>query len=249
MEQRITDSVEFKKCHKINEQFLHSLVDILKSNNDSIILLFEIFADRIVYSFESVEDLINSSLKIIKPINKICISAKYPVKEKKYCINEIKLSFSNYRELFQTNSTEIKFNFYSDDDYIILKNRIETLLKNYTLSYSILSRIPIIAICTICIFFGICIYTKNNHIIYPKEVQHLIIVVSFLMIIWSIFNISPFNFFERNKRLLFPLNEFEFGTSINSNKKASTLRQIIGIGIILTFIVGLLINYTSSRLF
>lgn len=244
MEQRITDSINSINCYKINKQFLFSLVDQLESQGSSIVFLIDIWTKKTRYSFTNVSDLINSVSTIIKPINRMNINIQYFGQEKEYHTNEITLNFSNTFDWLLFRSATIEFDFYSENDYLILKNRIETLLKNYTLSYMLLSRIPLVAVCAICFLVAICTCTFAKPVVYPKTTQNLIGFICFGLII-----VSQLYFSRKIKRFIFPLNEFEFGANINRNKKASTIRQFIGTGIILAFVVGISVNFISSFLF
>lgn len=241
MEQQISDKIFLNDGYKIDNQFLVCLDDIFIKFDSNVHVKIVASCNKTKYRFSSIKELLEESPKLPEKVEELCITAHFPI-EKSYSYNEICATFSNSTEL-PPSTDKISFDFADPDGYLILKNQIETLLKNYKLGYSAIARTPLLAILSTGVFWFIYTYTNLKNIVYPKDIQLLIWLGWFFCLILSIF--SPV---RRFKRFLYPRNELHIGINVNNYERAKGWRNIIHVGIILAFIVGIAVNFASNFL-
>lgn len=241
MEQQISDKIYLNKSYKIDKQFLVCLDDIFAKYDSNVKVKVVASCNNTTYRFSTINELLEESPKLTEKIDELCITAHFPT-AKGYSYNEICATFSNSTEL-PPSTDKITFDFSDPNAYLVLKNQIETLLKNYKLGYSIVARTPILAVLGLGVFGYLCGYTETNNIVYPKDVQLLIGLGLFLCLVLSIY--APV---RKLKRFLYPRNELHIGVNINAYERAKGWRNFIHVGIILSFVVGLAVNVVSNFL-
>lgn len=226
--------------HRINRQLLVSLEEIFKQADTNALVRIETkCTNSTLYKFESIDECFSyfeTSSSRIECLEMVGILGTSNNR------NSITLTFDNS---LTSPYTEIKFKFDNTDKYLSIKNKIELCLKNFRLGYRFFSIIPMIPIILTVVFWGICEYTIGNNIVFPKTVQHLIIATWILGCIYAGF----FPFAKRLKRNLFPCTEFWIGQNENIEEKNKTIRNFIMGTIILSPVLGIVINYISGLLF
>lgn len=238
MVQNVKDELLLNGGYKIDEQFLICLKNIIQKYDNDANILINIWCEKYKFTFESIDEFIDESSVLKEQIEKMEIDAKFK-RDESYICDELKISFNNEYDAPIFNA-KVSFDFNNTQGYYILKNEIQTLMKNYKLSYSFFSRIAMFPIISIVLFVAICWYTIDKNIILPKAVQHIIYwVTAFGVVVpW----LYPF---KKMKRNVFPLHEFEFGVNIIRNNKSNGIRQTFLIGTILAFIISFIVNVVS----
>ena len=221
--------------HRIDKQLLISLEDIFTQYNENTVLEISTeCTNNTKYSFNSIDECFDYFDKKPHRIVKMELSITFG---QRIFGNKIKMTFDNRISA----STEIQFNFNNNDDYLLLKNKIELCLKNFRLNYRLLSVIPIMPTILTIMFVAICMYTGRNDIVFPSVVQKTIISI------WAIgsliFGVLPP--FVRIKRNIFPCTEFRIGQNELIEENNSKKRNFI----ISTVVIGLIVNYVSDFLF
>lgn len=240
MHEYITDTLSLKRGCTVDKQLLDSIYNILNRYNISNVDII-IVCDKIKYTFNSFYEYFDFANKLIYSINKITIKAILH-SAANHITNSIEITFNN--ESTWDSNVNIEFNFHSNDEYIVIKNELESLLKNYRLNYTILARTPLLISISVISFFGICLYTWIKDIVYPKWLCFMISIICFGIPWLSYINVS-----KRIKKFLFPLNEFKFGINSNKDKKAQTIRNFIGITVVVAIIIGIIVNFISDIIF
>lgn len=240
MEQRITDRIKLRPSYRVDKQFLVCLKDIFISHNSEARIKIETWGGKIKYSFSNVEEFLEKSEGLTEQIEHMKIVASFPVRGR-YLENEVTIDLSNMHSANAGGTVD--FDFYDPNDYYILKNKIETLIKNYKLPYSLWSEFAICPFVGIVVFAIICIYTYVEKIIFPDIVQ----VFVWLMLFSSVL-VPSFASARKFKRFLFPLYEFDFGVNTITYKRAEAVRNTLGVGVLLAFLVGVAVNVFSNFL-
>lgn len=241
MEQQISDSIVLKKSYKIDKQFLVCLDDIFVKFEPSVSIGVVALSNNTKFRFASITELLEEEAKLPGRFEELTITAYFPT-ERSYSCNEICATFSNSTELAPS-PDKIKFDFSDPNAYLVLKNQIEMLLKNHKQGYSLIARIPLLVTLSIVAFVFICAYTNINGIVYPDLVQLLIGFGTFLS-----FPLSACTPVRKLKRFLYPRNELHIGNNINAYEHAKGWRNIIHVGIVLSFVVGVAVNIVSKFL-
>lgn len=225
--------------HRIDKQLLISLEDIFTQYNEKAAMEISTeCTNNTKYSFTSIDECFDYFTKKPHRIVKMELSITFG---QSIFGNKIKMTFDNRISA----STEIQFNFNNNDDYLLLKNKIELCLKNFRLNYRLLSVIPIMPTLLTIVFVGICMYTGRNDIVFPSVVQKTII---------SIWAIGSFMFgllppFVRIKRNIFPCTEFRIGQNELIEENNSKKRNFIISTVVIGMVIGLIVNYVSDFLF
>lgn len=239
MEQQITDSIILSHGYRIDKQFLVCLNDCFTKYDSDVKVLVEASNKHNKYRFSSISEFIDYSPKFTDVIEDLSIDAHFLI-PKSYSYNQIKATFTNTSD-FLPPSDRITFNFSDPNGYLILKNQIETLIKNYKLGYSWIARTPVLTIVSTATFWSICYYTNLHDIVFPKNVQTLIWFSWFLCLALAVF--PPI---RKMKRFVYPLNELEFGINCKKNLRGKNIRDIVHISVILAFVVGIAVNIASN---
>lgn len=239
MEHQISDSIVLSHGYRIDKQFLVCLNDYFTKYDSDVNVSVEASNKNNKYRFSSINEFTEYAPKFTDIIEEISIDARFPIPNT-YSYNQIKATFTSNSD-FLPASDRITFNFSDPNGYLILKNQIETLLRNYKLGYSWIARTPILAIVSTTTFWFIYYYTNLHNIVYPKNVQSIIWASWFLCLGLAIF--SPI---RKLKRFIYPLNELYFGINQNKNNRSKNYRDIIHISVILAFIVGIAVNIVSN---
>lgn len=240
MQQKVTDTLRLSSCYRIDSQFLLCVDDILKKTNPDVSYHIKIQCNNVIYTFDDLDEFMEYTKTLTTRITQLYIRAFLPCSLTSNTTNEVEILFNN--RLDSTINGEIEFNFNDERDYLVLKNQLETLLKNYRLNYSFFAKIPIITCLDIISFIGLCVYTNIRSIIFPKIMQSIIWICFFMLLI--IFNLLPPA--RKAKRYLFPLNEFCFGANIALESNARSFRNTLGISIILSILVGIMVNIITN---
>jgi len=225
--------------HRIDKQLLISLEDIFTQYNENTVLEISTeCTNNTKYSFNSIDECFDYFDKKPHRIVKMELSITFG---QRIFGNKIKMTFDNRISA----STEIQFNFNNNDDYLLLKNKIELCLKNFRLNYRLLSVIPIMPTILTIMFVAICMYTGRNDIVFPSVVQKTIISI------WAIgsliFGVLPP--FVRIKRNIFPCTEFRIGQNELIEENNSKKRNFIISTVVIGMVLGLIVNYVSDFLF
>ena len=225
--------------HRIDKQLLLSLEDIFMQYNENSVLEICIeCSNNTGYNFDSIDECFDYFSKKPYRIIKMEIVVTF---EKKYDSNRITMIFDNGEHA----STEIRFQFNNNDDYLLLKNKIELCLNNFRLNYRIFSIIPIMPTILTSIFILICVYTGSKNIIFPKQVQYSITSIW----IGGSFVFASFSPFRKMKREIFPCTEFRIGQNELIEERNATERNFIVGSVIIGTILGVIGNYISDILF
>lgn len=227
----------YRVGYRIDKQLLVSLEEIFKNYNSTTTLNIDVECDNnILYKFESVNETCdffdNNPYRIVKMEIRALLGEGIDA-------NQVKLVFSNKRY----SEARISYRFNSNDDYLVMKNKIEMYLKNYKLNYSLLSIIPITPIMFFSIFIAIYIYTDINHIVFPSIIQRVIIGI---WVIGSCSGILPS--VNKLKRNIFPCFEFRIGQNKIVEDNYSKIRNILIGAISIGIIVGIIVNFVSKVL-
>lgn len=236
MDQHIRYSIKPHKGYHIDKFFLNTLTSKLKSYNKDMSFSFRFFDGISTYDFNSLEEFYSNEVKISNKIQKIEIFA-YFITDDPYSSNQISFSFGNQLDFFACFSTEIIFEVTFEEDFYALRDIVELLLKNHTLSYSFFSRLPLVLIISVSFFIFICAFTYIRNIVFSPTTVYLIFAACIFVPIVSFFK-KP----RKIKRFLFPLNEFEFANNIIENQKASKTRSTIVGSIIIAIIIDFSVN-------
>lgn len=237
MREEVYKVQEYPVGHRVDKQLLVSLQNIFNeySSENTIFISIEC-ANCAKYSFESINECFDYFEK--KPYRIVTLTITVSWHHTLHG-NEIEILFDNSRFA----STEAKFNLDNGDEYLLLKNKIETCLNNFKLDYRLLSKIPLVAIISTIGFVSILVYTGYKQIVFPTIIQYLIMAIWVLAII-----VSPFCGVNI-KRNLFPCTEFWIGQNIIIEKKYAKLRSFILITLGVGIMVGIIVNCISSFLF
>ena len=223
--------------YRIDKQLLLSLDDIFKQYKNGYILELSIECDNNTgYVFENITECFETLDKKPYRIVKMEIKAQFG---NKYDSNSIRMSFENSRYL----TTSILFKFDNNDDYLLLKDKIEQCLKNFRLNYRVLSSIPIVPVLINIAFFGIYIYTNIHTIVYKIEIQVLICVI---WVLGTVVCLLPA--ISRIKHNLFPFTEFRIGQNEMIEEKHSKIRGIIIVTVLFGIATGIVANLISNLL-
>lgn len=242
MVQNVTDELRIYKCYRINAQFLVCLDDIFRKYNENYQITVIAICGKVTLKFSSINEFLNSETSLTSKIDKLKIKAEFPIPNT-YTYDEVVVNFTDEANISLLDD-KITFDFSDPNGYLIIKNQIETLLKNYSLSYSFFSRTKLVSLLSLLFLLTITVYTDIRDIIFPTVVQKVILYGSITGII-----LPMLPFISKYKRFLFPRHEFEFGVNKISIEKAKNQRNFWGISLIVAFIVGILVNFISSFLF
>ena len=235
MEEMILDRMKLRKGYYIDKQFLFCLDDICKKYDPKVKITIEVLCEKVEYKFCSVDEFVKSADTISKIIDRFCFTSTFSANEDAYRINEIKIELNNKE--FHIFGGQISFSFNNERDYLLLRNHIEALLKNYRVAYAFFANLPNVPIASTILFVFICYYTNKNSIIFITEVQYLI------AILWLLSLGSPFfPFMQKIKAHLLPAFEFRFGVNNIRYKRMQSIRYFIG-G---TIIAGILVSVIGN---
>lgn len=239
MQEEVYKTHDYWIGFRVDKQLLLSLEDIfMQYNSNTTIKINAECSNNTVYKFDGVEECCEYFEKAPYRIIKIEIEALFG---ERYDSNKIVITLRN-TVLF---CSEVKFRFDNSDDYLKLKNKIELCLKNFRLNYRFLSVTPILPVLFTIIFIGICVYTANNDIVFPIEVQR------FILSAWigGSAIVLVFPPIDKLKRTIFPCVEFRLGQNILIEDRHATIRNFIIGTLILGTVLGVLVNYISEFLF
>ena len=239
MEQQISDNIFLTNSYKIDKQFFVCLNDIFTKYDSDVEVSVEASNKHTKYRFSSINELLEYSPKLSDKIEELSIDARFPIPNS-ISYNQIEATFTNSTEFFPSRD-RITFDFCDPNGYLILKNQIETLLRNCKLGYSKIARIPLLALLSTCLFWFIYAYTNRHNIVYPKDVQSLIWSGWFLCLSMSI--VSPT---RKLKRFLYPFNELHIGINTDIYLRGKYWRDLVHVSMILAFIVGIAVNFVSN---
>ena len=173
MQQKIYDRQRLNSCYEINKQFILCLDDIYKKINPNVKYDISIQCQKTTsYEFSDLDEFFEFTKTLFLKISSIIFNAHFPINENYYSTNDIKISLFN--EPDKAYAGEIIYSFFDENSYLIIKDHLSSLFKNYKLSYAIVSHLPIIPLVNISAFIGICIYTNYKEIIYPHWLQYFI---------------------------------------------------------------------------
>ncbi|WP_195243089.1 hypothetical protein [Sellimonas intestinalis] len=238
MKQETIDKIKIKKAYQIDKQFFVCLDDIFKRYSEQLIYDIAVSCGQSKYTFDSLNEFLNYSDKFIEKIESFQLKVYFTNSKYKYGANNIYIEFNNKPSFFSRG--EICF-YFNNESYLVMKNNIQTLLKNQKVSYSFFTKIPIITCLDILLFIGLCVYAYAKNISFSVSILQSILYICILIALASAF--PPCT---KLKRYLFPLNEIRFGVNIDAYSKAKNLRNLFGVTIILTFIVGIFVNIVSN---
>ena len=196
-------------------------------------LELEVVCRKFSYYYDSVNDFITDSGKYTERIEKLTYIASFDSN------NKIQIVFRNRDYNYLKSS--IDYTFDNEQEYYTLKNKIEPIIKNNRVDYSLFATLPLLPILGTVIFLFLWFYTSSKGIVYPEFIQYIIIMVFILMLEAPI--LPPI---QGLKNLFFPPAEFRFGVNTNFYKTMGRLRYFVGGAIITGIIVGLLANYISK---
>lgn len=224
---------------RVDKQLMVSLEDLFKQYDEKSSLEILVDCDNgAKYSFDYIDECFDFFEKNPYRIVQLEMEAVF---KKRYESNRITITFDNKAY----GHTELEYKFDSNDEYLLLKNKIEMCLNNFRTYNGIVDSIPIMPILLTLLFIFICVYTNINDIVFPKLTQYLL---TFVWLFGSLF----FSFNEKAtalKRKIFPLAEFRIGQNIKIEEKYSKIRNVIigtvGVGLL----VSILANFISSFLF
>lgn len=242
MEQNVRDELIIKRCYRINTQFLICLEDIFRKYDNEVEIELTVVCGKVKYTFDDIKEFLDAESTFTSKIEKLQIRARFPISNT-YRYNEVSASFSDENEASVLDD-RITFDFSDPNGYLVIKNQIETLLKNYKLAYSFFARTKLMSTFSMMVLGIICVYTDLKNIIFPRIVQHTILVTCLAGAILPF--LPPVH---KMKRFLFPKHEFEFGVNKIAIEKARNGRNVLGTCVVLAFIVGIMVNFVSSFLF
>ncbi len=239
MQQKVSDKLSLTSCYRIDKQFLMCVDDIFKKADSNVVYSINIWCKNIKYSFVDLAEFFDFSSTLASRIFKLQFDAHFPIAKSNYITNDISIMFSNKED--EITAGEITFDFNDERNYLVLKNQIETLLKNYKLNYSVFSYTAIIPLLDIVSMVGLFIYTGIKNIVFAKSVQNTIWVLFFILLLISI--LPPI---RRLKRFIFPRNEFSFGVNVILESRARSIRTTLGTTILLGIVIGILVNIITN---
>ncbi|MCR4566929.1 MAG: hypothetical protein K5769_02690 [Pseudobutyrivibrio sp.] len=237
MKEEVYKVHKYSVGYKVDKQLLISLQEIFNAyNEENNISIIVDCSNNTKYIFDSIDECFDffetKPYRIIKMSIKVSFGQTMDG-------NKIEMVFNNSR----FPSIEISFHFDNGDGYVLIKNKIETCLNNFKLSYRILSKIPLIACASTLAFVAICVYTSYKNIIFPTCIQYTIWAIWAAAIV-----ISPFCFVS-SKRNLFPCVEFWIGQNEIVEAKNTRIRNFILVTIGAGIFIGVMVNCISSFLF
>ena len=239
MTQNIRDELAITKALRIDQQFMGCLNDIILEYDNKASIIVSVWCKKTRFTFTSIEEFLTNTLKLNERMERLKIEARIN-SQTSYSYDEISIEFHNEPDIFLGND-KVSFNFNDPAGYYTLKNQIQTLINNHKLPYSFFSKNALITpLCILSISF-ICLYTALQNIVFPKPTQYIITLVHFIVGFLPFLSPSI-----KIKRFLFPRYEFSFGVNKYKNKQATSIRNTIGISIILAFVVGLAVNIVSN---
>ena len=225
----------YSSCYRVDKQLLMSLEDIFRRYCEDLKLEISVeCSNSMGYVFESLNELFETFARKQYRIVKVSLEASYG---EKYNRNKVVVTFDN-----NSNNSKVLFSLNSNDDYIVLKNKIDDCLKNSKLSYGILAKIPITSVLLTLIFMSLCIYTWINNIVFSKSVQYMIYLIYFVGWILSIF-LPIMNVW---KRQLFPCVEFRIGSNTKIEEKHEKMRNFLLGTVLMGIIIGVVVNIISK---
>ncbi len=193
------------------------------------------------YTFSDINDFLKNSSLLTEKIEYMKINIEIKRKDS-YGYDENNMEFNNEPE-FALSDDVISFDFNEPAGYYTLKNQLQTLIRNHQLNYSLFAKTTLLTPLSILSYAFICIYTNLMHIVYPTIVQYLITIFCAVLALFPLSLIS-----RKIKRFIFPRYEFEFGVNTYKNQRSKDARNILGVGIILAFVVGIIVNIVSNFL-
>lgn len=178
MKEEVFQIQRYSGGYRVDRNLLLCLDEIFKQYKENYTLKLSVeCANNTGYVFESIDGCFEVFDKNLYRIVKIEINAEFG---ETLNHNSLKLSFENIRY----SSTFVFYKFDNNDDYLLIKNKIEQCLKNFKLNYWVLSRIPIVPILLTIVFYGICIYTNVYNIVFEMWIQILIGTI------WLLYSLS-----------------------------------------------------------
>ncbi len=239
MKEEVYDTHYYNQGIRVDRQLLTSLENVFRQYNKDCKIEIEIECENsALYKFDSIDECFGCFESIPYRIVVMEITVEYGDFPN---YNKTVLTFSN--EYFQ--SVKIRYQFDKVDDYLLQKEKIEQCMKNYKLSYYILSKIPLLALLINVAFFFVCIYTNVKGIVFSQWIQYLIIIVWIGGSMISV--LAPMS--RRIKRNLFPLVEFRIGQNEIGVKNNERIREFILISFVFALFLGIVVNAISKFLF
>lgn len=246
MEQKIRDTIKLTKCYSISEQFLVALDHIIYSHDSAAEVKIKVSCGDITYSFEETTEFIEFTEKMTEIIDDMRIQIRFLGENKYYYSNEIEFKFYNDPESYSSHPGEITFDFDNKNDYLVLKNQIQTLLKNYEQGtiYSFVSTVPVVVYMTVIlvgILWGYAVSKGWN--LMPLTICS--ISIEFFIIMELTYSQLP----KKIKRYLFPFIEYDFGNNKKRNEKSQSIRRFVGGTVIVGFFVSLIAGFVGTFLY
>lgn len=238
MKQETIDKINIKNAFQVDKKFLICLNDIFKRYSEQLIYDIAVSCGQSKYTFDNLDEFFSFSDKLLEKIECFQLTVYFTDSIYRYDANKINIEF-NTTSRFGSRG-EICF-YFNNQSYLVMKNNIQTLLKNQKASYSFFTQIPIITCLDILFFIGLCVYAYAQNISFSVSTLQSILYICILIAL-----ISAFPLCTKLKRYLFPLNEIRFGVNIDAYSRAKNLRNLFGVTIILTFIVGIFVNIVSN---
>ena len=196
--------------------------------------------NNVTYKFESIDECFEYFNNFPYRIIKMEIEALF---DERYNCNSVTIAFDNTQKA----SVKTNYRFDSSDDYLAMKENVELCLKNFRLNYRLLSVVPITSILLTCVFVCICLYTNTHNIVFPVNIQKTIMYMWLIGTIVTFLPVVPA--LDRMKRNIFPYIEFAIGQNELIENKYSRIRDILIVTVLLSLIVGVIVNFISSFLF
>mgnify|MGYP001027856299 FL=1 len=238
MKQKIRDKIKINSTYQIDKQFLICLDDIFKQHDKQLIYDIDISCGNSNYTFDNLDEFFSFSDKLLEKIECFQLTVYFTDSIYRYDANKINIEF-NTMSRFGSRG-EIYF-YFNDERYLLMKSKMETLLNNQKVSYSVFTHIPLVLCLDILFFVGICVYTDIRDIVFPSHIQSIIMYTCIIIGCNSWW--SPF---QRVKRYLFPLNEICFGINTRAYSKAKDIRNFLGITVTVSSVLGILGNIITD---
>lgn len=238
MKQKIRDNVNINSTYQIDKQFLVSLDDIFKQYDKQFVYDIDISCGKSNYTFDNLDEFFSFSDKLLEKIEDFKLSVYFTDSIYRYDANKIDIEFNTTSHFGSRGKIYFSFN---DEKYLLMKSKIETLLNNQKVSYSVFTHIPLVLCLDILSFVGICVYTDIRNIVFPSHIQSIIMYTCIIIGCNSWW--PPF---QRVKRYLFPLNEICFGINTRAYSKAKDIRNFLGITVTVSSVLGILGNIITD---
>lgn len=232
-----------KEAHLVDEELLQCLQNVLQDDDTMTSFALMINCNNDVrYDFSSTDELLKYSKENEFTISSLKMKCDYRKNPESYLTDSIEITFHNENDRsFFDSSCNVHYDFHDEKSFYIMKRKIESILKSKKPMYSVLSRIPLIWIADCLAYCTICVYTWINGIVFPKEIQSIISFVCYVILF-----VPMLPLIRRIKLSIFPKSDFAFGLLERKSKKMAALRSFIWKGIILTIVVGIIINMISN---